>query len=250
MAEADGTTRGTPVRGGWSRWEPVTGIAFVVLAVAAFHINPAPGDGDSNAVWLKAYSNSGYQIEFVIAGFMLVVASLCLISFVTNLWLRIAAARRPQRTSPLPLVAAGMAATAIALGAVLQGVVSGTMIVRATLPDAGSLRLPSADILRFTADAFFAFVSLGGMFPLALAIAVLGLQARSAGLFGPRFATTSIVVAIVTLFSFGYYPMVVPLIWVVVVSVMLLRRDSDAAKSPTTVGSMAARTPTASAGQS
>jgi hypothetical protein len=250
MAEADGATGGTPVRKGWWRWEPVTGIAFVVLGVVAFHLNPAPGDGDSNAVWHQAYANSANQIKFVVSGFMLVLASLCLISFVTNLWLRIAAARRPQRTSPLPLVAAGVAAAGIALGAVLSATVSGTQIVRASLPEAGSLALPSADILRFTADAFFAFVSVGGMFALALAIAGLGLQASSAGLFGRRFATTSIVVAIVTLFSFGYYPMVVPLAWILVVSIMLLRRDADAAKSPTTVSSMATGTPTASAGQS
>lgn len=248
MAEADGATRGTPVRGGWWRWEPVTGIAFVVLGVVAFHLNPAPGDGDPNSVWLKAYSNSGDQIRFVVSGFMLVVAALCLISFVTHLWLRIAAARRPHTTSPLPLVATGLAAAGIALGAVLSATVSATQIVRANVPQAGYLPLPSADILRFTADSFFAFVA-GGMFAFALAIAVLGLQARSAGLFGRRFATTSIVVAIFTLFSFGYYPMIVPLLWILVVSIMLLRRDSNAAKSPTAVSSMPARTPTVSAGQ-
>jgi hypothetical protein len=220
-----------------------------VLSVIAFHINQAPGDGASNLEWQKVYSNSGNQILFVVSGFMLVVASLCLLSFVTSLWSRIAAARRPQATSPLPLAATGLATAAIALGAVLAATVPGTMIFRAHLA-AGQLRLPSADILRLTAAAFFAFVSVAGMFGVALAIAGLGVQARSAGLFGRRFATTSIVVAIITLFSFGYYPMIAPMLWFLIVSIMLLRRNSLVAKSPTTVNSMAAGAPTASAEQS
>ncbi len=123
------------------------------------------------------------------------------------------------------------------------------MIFRAHLA-AGQLRLPSADVLRLTADAFFAFVSVAGMFGVALAIAGLGVQARSAGLFGRWFATTSLVVAIITLFSFGYYPMIAPMLWFLAVSIMLLRRNLVAAESPTTVNSMAAPTPTASAEQS
>jgi len=249
VAGADGGTRGTPVRGWWSRLEPVTGIVFVVLFVVAFYINQAPGDGASNQEWLKTYANSGNQILFVVSGFMLVIASLCLLAFVNSLWSRIAAARRPQETSRLPRAGAGLAAAAIALGAVLAATVPGTMIFRSHLA-AGQLRLPSADILRLTADAFFAFVSVAGMFGVALAIAGLGVQARSAGLFGRWFATTSIVVAIITLFSFGYYPMIAPMLWFLVVSIMLLRRNSVVAKSPATVNSMAARTPTASPEQS
>jgi hypothetical protein len=249
VARADGGTTGTLVGEGWSRWAPVTGIAFVVLFVVAFYINQAPGDGASNAEWQKTYSNSGNQVLFVVSGFMLVLASLCLLAFVHSLWMRIAAARRPQETSRLPRSAAGLAATSIALGAVLAATVPGTMIFRAHLA-AGQLRLPSADILRLTAAAFFAFVSVAGMFGVALVIAGLGVQARSAGLFGRWFATTSIVVAILTLFSFGYYPMIAPMLWFLVVSIMLLRRNSVVGKSPTTIDSMAARAPTASAEQS
>jgi hypothetical protein len=227
----------------------VTGIVLVVLFVLAFHLNQAPGDGASNAEWQKAYANSGNQVLFVVSGFMLVVASLCLLAFVHSFWMRIAAARLPRETSRLPRSAATLAATCIALGAVLSATVPGTMIFRSHLA-AGHLSLPSADILRLTADAFFAFVSVAGMFGVALAIAGLGMQARSAGLFGRRFAITSAVVAIITLFSFGYYPMAASGFWFLVVSIMLLRRDLMATKSPTTVHSMAAHTPTASPEQS
>ena len=126
VAGADGGTRGTPVRGWWSRWEPVTGVAFVVLFVVAFYINQAPGDGASNAVWLKTYANSGNQILFVVSGFMLVIASLCLLAFVNSLWSRIAAARRPQETSRLPRAGAGLAAAQS----------------RTTLPDKNEPRTP------------------------------------------------------------------------------------------------------------
>ncbi len=205
---------------------------------------PSPSDSDSNRVWLNYFSTSGHQIQTLVSGFLFVLAALCLLVFVTTLWSRIAEARRPESTSPIPLVGGGMAAAGIALGGVLEAAVSGGMIF-------GQLRLPPADILRFGNDAAFPAITVAGMFGAALAIAGLAVQARSAGLFGRRFQIVGLVVAVVTVFSFGFFPLVAPLLWFLVVSIMLLRKKPSVGQPATTApDSVAARTPTASAEQS
>ncbi len=230
VSTREGSSQSVAARAGWARWEPATGIAFVVFFVAGFLTTPSPTDNDSNLTWLNYFNSSGNQIKTLVSGFMFVLAAVCLVTFVTSLWSKIAEARRPQLTSPLPLVGAGLAAAGIALGGVLEAAVSGGMIF-------GQLRLPPADILRFANDASFPAIVVAGMFGTALAIAGIGFQAANAGLFGPRFTVVSVIAAVITVFSFGFFPLVAPLLWFLVVSIMLLRRKTPdapavAAQSP------------------
>jgi hypothetical protein len=203
----------------WAHWAPWTGIAFVVLFVTGVFTTNSTNDNASNREWLNYYAQSGNQIRILVSGFLFVLAALCLATFITTLWSRIAEARRPEATSPLPLVGAGMGAVGVALGGVLAAVVPGAMIF-------GQLRLPSADILRYSSDASFPTIAVLGMFGVALAIAGVGVLASSAGLFGRRFAVVSLVVALITLFSFGFFPLIVPLLWFLIVSIMLLRKNA------------------------
>jgi L-lactate permease len=201
-------------------------------------------DSDSNGVWRNYFASSGHQIQTLVSGFLFVLAALCLVVFVSSMWSRIAEGRRPESTSPIPLVASGMGAAGIALGGVLVAAVSGGMIF-------GQLQLPPADILRFGNDAAFPAITVAGMFGVALAIASLAVQARSAGLFGRRFQIVGLVVAVVTIFSFGFFPLVAPLLWFLVVSIMLLRKEPSVG-APATVAPdlVAARAPTSSPEQS
>jgi hypothetical protein len=191
----------------------------VVFFVAGFATTPSPTDNNSNLTWLNYFASSGNQIKTLVSGFMFVLAAVCLAAFLTTLWSKIAEARRPQLTSPLPLVGAAMGAAGIALGGVLIAAVSGAMIF-------GQLRLPPADILRFGNDAAFPAITVAGMFGTALAIAGIGFQATNAGLFGRRFRVVSVVAAVITVFSFGFFPLLAPLLWFLIVSIVLLRRKA------------------------
>lgn len=204
-------------RSRWARWEPLTGIGFVVLFVAGLLTSNSLNDTDSNRQWLNYYASSGNQVRILVSGFLIVLASMCLVLFVTSLWSRIAVARRPQTISPLPLVAAGVGAAGIALGGVFSATVPGAMIF-------GQLRLPSADILRFSTDLSFPAIAVAGMFGVALAVGSLAVQAHRAGLYGRRFAIVGVAVAIITAFSFAFFPIAATMIWFLVVSIMLLRR--------------------------
>jgi hypothetical protein len=210
-------TNGSTTTNRWARWEPLTGIGFVVLFAAGMLTNNGLKDNATNLKWLQYYASSGNQVRLLVSGFLLVLASMCLVVFITSLWSRIAAARRPHATSPLPLVAAGVGAAGIALGGVFSATVPGAMIF-------GQLRLPSADILRLSSDLSFPAIAVAGMFGVALALAGTAVLAKGAGLFGKRFAIIGVAVGVITLFSFAFVPMVVTLIWFLVVSIMLLRR--------------------------
>jgi hypothetical protein len=204
----------------WSRrlerWQPLTAIAFVVCFVASVVISTVPADNASDPTWTRAYTGTAHAREHLATGILLVLAALSLLSFLTLLWTRIAAARRPAAVSPFPLVAAGVSAACISVGGVLMASVSGSILI-------GSMHVPNADELRFANDTGFAMVSVAGMLATALSIACLSIQARSAGVFGTRMMRFGIVVSIVLLGAVAFAPIAALLIWLVVAAYALMR---------------------------
>ena len=197
----------------------LAGPAFAVLFVLSVVVSSPPADNVSDATWIANYAGHGHQIQHVATGLLLVLAGLCLMTFLTTLWRRIAD-RRPEPTSPLALVAAGAAAACISAGGVLIATVSASEL-------AGSYPLPGVDVLRLTNDVGFGLVAVGGMWAAALAVAVLSAQGRAAGVLGTRMAAFGWVVAILLLFSLLFVPIIALLIWAVVVGVSCFRgRDS------------------------
>ncbi len=131
----------TPTTG--SRAEPLIGVLFAVLFFLALVIVSTPDNGDDDAKWTSYFASSSHRTGLMASSILLVLASLCLLWFLTTLWSRIAAAQRPESLSPLPLAAATVAAACIAIGGALRGVVAAAMAL-------GSLPEPSPDILRLT----------------------------------------------------------------------------------------------------
>jgi hypothetical protein len=215
--EASASTPRPAERSSASRLEPLLGIAFAVLFFAAFFIQSPPNDNASDTSWVNYYASSGHRTTILVGGFLLVFAAMCMLGFLTMIWFRIAAAQPAGSLSPLPLAAAAVASACVAIGGVLGAVVAGAMIF-------GNLPEPSPDILRFTGDAGFPVIGVAGMFATALAIGGLSLQARRVGFFSQRLATFSMIVAVITLASFLFFPLLVMLIWFVVVAVALYRR--------------------------
>jgi hypothetical protein len=195
-------------------------VAFVVLFIAGFATMNTPDANASNKKWVDFFASSGNQISLVVSAFLFVLAGLCLLWFLTMVWSRVAAARRPEVTSPLPLLAAGAAAVSIAIGGVFNAIIAGAMIF-----GNGSLPEPRADILRVFGQISFPLIAVAGMIAFALALGCLTLQARRAGVFGRGLTIFSLVVAVVALFSFIFFPMLLVLVWFLVASVMLFRRQ-------------------------
>lgn len=198
-----------------SRLGALAGPAFAILFVLSVVVSSPPADNASDAKWIANYTGHGHQIQHVATGLLLVLAGLCLMTFLTTLWKRIAD-RHPEPTNPLAIVAAGAAAACISVGGVLMATVSASEL-------SGAYPLPGADVLRLTNDVGFGLVAVGGMWAAALAVAVLSTQGKTAGVFGPRMATFGWVVAVLLIFGLLFVPIIALVIWAVVVGVSCLR---------------------------
>jgi len=196
----------------------LVGPAFAVLFVLSVVVSSPPADNASDATWIANYADHGHQIPHVATGLLLVLAGLCLMTFLTTLWRRIVD-RRLEPTSPLALVAAGAGAACISAGVVMATVSASELTA--------SYQLQGADVLRLTNDVRFGLVAIGGMWSAALAVALLSAQGRAAGVFGTRMAAFGWVVAVLLVFSLLFVSIIALLIWAVVVGVSSFRgRDS------------------------
>ena len=92
----------------------------------------------------------------------------------------------------------------------------------------GPAPVPGADVLRMANDTGFGMVAHAGMTATALSVAGMTVQAHAAGLFGGRLRILGVVVAVVLLASLAFLPIVTLLVWLVVVSVVLMRRPGTA----------------------
>jgi hypothetical protein len=203
----------------WKRWEPLTGIAFVICFVGSVGASSPPTAKASDKDWLAAYAGQGNQLQHVATGFLLLYAGLFLMSFLTGLWTRIRT--RQPGVSPIPLIAAGVSASCFAVGGILMAGISGSMLI-------GSMPEPGVDLLRLGNGLGFAMVGVAGMTAAAVSIACLSVQAHSVGLFGRGFLIFGLVVAVLLLGALAFFPIVALLIWMIVVSVVSIRGRNTA----------------------
>src|SRR5258708_37750202 len=94
--------------GPWARWAPLTGIAFPVVFVLSVVLSNAPAATAGDAVWTAAYTGAGNQAAHFATGVCLVLAGLCLVSFLTTVWTTVAAAPPPAAGTPPPALPAGV----------------------------------------------------------------------------------------------------------------------------------------------
>jgi hypothetical protein len=208
-----------PARPGWPGWGPASGFAFVVVFVASVFLDTTPDANASNAAWTSYFASAGHRETALAAGFLAVVAALALMSFLVITWTRIAAAGRAGLTSPLPVAAAAVCAACITAGSLLQALIPASMTFN-SLPE------PSPDIMRVLNQAAGPLILVGGMLALALAMASLALQARAAGAFGKALTIFTLIAAVITVFSFQFFPVLAPLAWTATISIVLIRRPA------------------------
>jgi hypothetical protein len=204
-----------------ARWEPWSGIAFPVLFLTSIAVSSPPADNASDVTWVANYTGHAEQARHLATGVLLVLAGLSLAAFLTAVSRRVELTAPSRTFSPLPRVAAATAAAGIAVGGVVMAAVSGGELI-------GSYPLPGADVLRLSNDLGFALVSVAGMLSAALAIAVLSVQGRAAGLFGRRSAIFGLVVAVLLVGALAFVPILGALLWSLITAVRLIRHPLPA----------------------
>ena len=197
------------------------GVLFVVAFVGGFFAGPQQPDGNAaDKQWLDYLATRGNQIGLLVGGFLTAIAGMLLIVFLTRLYQRVYT--EVQNRDPLPLVAAAAAGALTAAGGVLNAALPGAMIF-------GGIPAPkNADVVRAVTSIGYPVTQVGGMFALAVAMVAITLHAQRSGYFGRALSIFTYVAVAAAIAAFMFIPTAVVLLWVLVVSVVLVRRPAVA----------------------
>jgi hypothetical protein len=214
----------------WERWGALGGILFVVMVVvAAFLPGSPPATNDPTGDMVKFIADKGDQIRY--AGYVGALATVPFFWFLGSLWRLL---RRAEGGEPRLTVMA-------TLGGVFAGVIGalgGVML--ATLPIIGVKTLGPGGVRAFYIFiTCFGFTALFGIAIVALASSVVFLRYRAMptvfGWFGILVAVVALIggaAAVSTrdaVFTLGFAGFLLASLWVLVLSVLMLRSAPEAA---------------------
>jgi hypothetical protein len=212
-------------RGGieWERWLPAAGILFVVLFIVGFVLDNTPNGSDSTAKWISYYAKSGNRTQLIITAYLLLVAALAFLAFVMSLRNKL----RPLEGEGHAYSTLIMASGILFIGAIF---VAGSCI--AAVPAGitfGSNPVPGGDVDRFIPQLGYGILLVPGMFSLAVLIACTSVASLRLGVLPQWVAWLGFVATVAALFAAAFFPLFVPLLWVLVASIVLILRPPAAA---------------------
>ena len=197
----------------WQRWSPASGILFVALFVLAVAVLGSTGDTPEEV--RDYYAENEGQ---VFTGFFLLVASaLALLGFATT----VRRALVGDDPEPRSLAALGFGAGVAASGLIVAG--SAAFVAPVDVAqDGGRLDPGAADALNTAAY----FLMTGGVMVASLLVLATSLVALRTGVVPRWLAWVGLVVAPITFFAPLFFPVLVFLAWVLVLSAVLLMRPA------------------------
>jgi hypothetical protein len=224
MADSDvvhGSAR-DPAVGPATRWGGGGGILFAVAFVVGILLMTDTPEGDApDTEWLDYYADSGNRWKIIVGALALALSTIGLIIFLSALRERLRDAPGTQWLSTV-MLASGLVLLAMiglagsALGAVAAGVEIGDVAAPA-----------SADVPRFLEQFAFGGLLLFGMVAGGVMIGASSAAGERAGLL-PRWLVVSgyIAAVIVLLGGLLFLPMALLVIWVLAVSILMMRAPS------------------------
>jgi len=201
-----------------ARTAPLAGISFVVVYVVAWIVSRSPDSDDPAATIAAYYTQKSHRVLEVVSAYLFVAAALLFVCFVAGLRARLRPAEGGEATATTvafgsAVVFAGLlVAGAMSLAAVPAGMALGGI----GAPDGG-------DVVNFMQSAGYGMILVGGMLFAAATIAATSLVSmRTSAL--PRWsAWLGYVCAFVLLFSVVWLPQIALLVWMLAISIVLLR---------------------------
>jgi hypothetical protein len=187
------------------------GIAFVVLFVVGFLVFPTPQD-NNDVKWDTWWDDSGHRVGAIIGAYLMVLGLLAFVWFMWNLCQRFRDG-------------GGMAIT---FGSLFVGIVLVSVLVRASLP--GGKQFGDQDLPQQLRDWSMQMDNIGfGLMLVAGALAagafagVVSYLARRDALLPNWLTIAGYVVAVIQLAGGVFFPFVLFILWVLIVSIVLLR---------------------------
>ncbi|HUP75535.1 MAG TPA: hypothetical protein VM282_21005 [Acidimicrobiales bacterium] len=205
-----------------NRWPGLFGIAFAVLFVLGMLLLTNTPDYDApDQEWTEWFDDGGNRAQQIIGLAALILAALAFIPFLVHV---IRGLRSRYQTGDAPtiaLVSGALFATLLVMGAVVTA--TGSLSV-----EIGDIPIPAPDVLRWAEQAGYGFVLGAGGWAASVAIGVISWTARRTALFPTWLTTAGWVAAVLLIASTLFIPIVVLPLWVLTVSVVLLRAPASA----------------------
>jgi hypothetical protein len=206
----------------WDRWAPLTGLLSVACSLVGiiFALNQ-PQDKDSNAKIAAYFADHTHRVHGIVGFFVFLAGLLLLLTFLTTLRERLLAAEgQPGRLSAL---AFGGGIASLPLWAISMLLAYSTSFAA---NESSAFRL-DPNTFRVLADtAYFAWVAAVVVSSVVVwATSAVALQTSVL----PRwYGRLGILAGVVQLFGFFFFPFFVWWLWVVLTSILLVRRPSPA----------------------
>ncbi len=200
----------------WARWSPVAGIVFVVLWIITFIITGnSPDSSDSDTKIVSYYADSGHRARDIAALFLVLAASLFFLWFLASLRARLVQAEGGS---------AGLAAAAFGAGLVW------TVLTFATVVSFAAPSFARSDTDKFQLDPntfrllndFGYVLWFGGTTIAAVTVVATAIVSSRTGLLPKWLTWLSFAVAATLLVAFLFFPILIFLGWVLVVSIVLM----------------------------
>ena len=213
----------------WERWGALGGILFVVLVlIGGFLPGNPPKTGDSTADMVKFVADKGDEIR--IGGYLGAIAVIPFFWFLASLWRLL---RRDEGGAPRLAVVAALGGALAATAGTIGG------IILAVLPMARSSLTPGLLRTLYILSANVAFSSLFGIAALVLGASIVFIRTRGMPVWLGYFGILAALVALIgagvtvstndTLYTLGFIGFLLAALWVLILSVLMLRSAPEAA---------------------
>ena len=203
----------------WDRWGPIAGIAFVVLLIVGLSValSDLPAGDDPVSKFTSFYNDGGDRAKVIIGSYLIVLSGVFFFWFLASLRVRLLAAEGvPGR---LTSIAFG---GGVAFVALMMASAAALMTVAADVSFGGE-DFVSPEAARYLPELGYPLLLIAGAFAAIAMIDAASILIVRTGILPTWIGWFGFVAAIVLLFGFLFLPMVALLLWVLFVSVAMLR---------------------------
>jgi drug/metabolite transporter (DMT)-like permease len=195
------------------RLGPWMGIAFVVLFVAGFLLFNTPDDNASQTKWDAWWTSSSHRATALVAAYLMVLGTMAFVAFMWNLGQRF----RARAGAPTTF---GTLFVALALVSAL---------IRAAIPGGkqfGSMAIPTGNYASQFDNIGQALLLVAGAISAGAFLVTASYWARRYGVLPNWLTVSGYVVGVLQLAAALFFPFALFPIWVLVASIVLIKRDS------------------------
>lgn len=199
------------------RLGPWMGIAFVVLFVVGFIIFPTPSSNKAKDTvkWQNWWNDSGHRTAAILGAYLIVLGSLAFVCFAWNLRMRV----RSEHLGGLMF----------SFGSLFAGIAMVSTLIRASIPGAkqfGNTPVPAGDFARQFDQIGFGLLLVAGALCAGVFVGMASFLTRRSETLPGWLTIAGYVVAVLQLVAAIFFPFILFPLWVLVASILLLRRGA------------------------